>query len=406
MKKVILFFMAFIILYASISSGAFAEELSDSIFLMVGNQNALVHGKVEKVSKENEAIFPFLINNRILVPLRAISNMFDAEITWDDKSKTATVKKGKNIAEVTVGANEIKLNGKTVAMDSEGALIYGSFFLPLRVVAENILGQNVSYIEDKQKNARMIIITDHKANESSLKELSSSAAEQLNRAVDSNKNGLSTDQKYYYINGRAYIVNGFAQKKEDGLCKEPDCPFYNKQVKIPLLSLNWRLVNDPKIFDMVNKDFSSLMQEVPFGNPKKYIYVRKEVADEVRAIMDSIVKAGYPIKSIGAYRLGQQDYISESQAKSNGKEEGLMWAKFHPNGLAIDINWEENPMVYKGSKEFDQEQNERKGLTDPLAIQFHYNNHLVVNTFFKHGWVWGGMWNSSKDYMHFSMGEY
>lgn len=406
MKKIVFILITLFMTMNEIAPSVRATDLEHGVFLMVGNQNVLIDGKLQKVSKENESIFPFIMDDRVLVPLRALSNLFDAEIGWDDQCKTATVRKGKNKAEITVGQKEIIINHKSIPMDTEGIIIYGSFFLPLRIVAENILGQQVSYIADQQNNARIIFLSDQKPDETSLRTRASQAAQQLMKAVENKENGLSKDEKYYYINGRAYMVSGFAQKKGDFLCEQTDCPLHHQQVRIPLLSINWRLLSDPKIYQMVYQDFSTLMQEVTFGSRKKSVMVRKEIADEVKAILDKVEKNGYLIHSIGGFRISQQDYLSESQAKGNGKEAGMMWARFHPNGLAIDINWEQNPILYKGSAEFEKEEKERGILQDALHIKFHYNNHFVVDTFLQHGWIWGGLWNTTKDYMHFSLGEY
>lgn len=68
----------------------------------------------------------------------------------------------------------------------------------------------------------------------------------------------------------------------------------------------------------------------------------------------------------------------------------------HSYGTAIDINWEENYMI-KGEKVIAGK------LYKPEDNRYSMpSNGIVVTTFKEHGWVWGGDWKSSKDYMHFS----
>jgi len=49
----------------------------------------------------------------------------------------------------------------------------------------------------------------------------------------------------------------------------------------------------------------------------------------------------------------------------------------HSYGLALDINWDTNPVGKKGDMP-----------------------NFVVELFKKHGWTWGGDWKNPKDFMH------
>jgi hypothetical protein len=78
---------------------------------------------------------------------------------------------------------------------------------------------------------------------------------------------------------------------------------------------------------------------------------------------------------------------------------GSSWSE-HSYGTAIDINPLRNPYVRggtvlppEGSAYAD------RGLDEPGMI---HAGDEVVETFGAHGWIWGGTWDSTKDYQHFS----
>lgn len=110
--------------------------------------------------------------------------------------------------------------------------------------------------------------------------------------------------------------------------------------------------------------------------------IHQALAATVQQIFAEIYAGGeqFPIHNLGGYCWRGDGSSSE-----------------HCLGTAIDINWEENYMCT----------NSGKALTgthwtpgsDPYSIPA---NGDVVRTFAKYGFVWGGTWNSKKDYMHFS----
>jgi hypothetical protein len=74
----------------------------------------------------------------------------------------------------------------------------------------------------------------------------------------------------------------------------------------------------------------------------------------------------------------------------------------HSFGWAIDINPLENPYVNgdgtvlrRAAKPFRDRARVRPGMILP--------GDLVVRSFARIGWSWGGDWHTLKDYMHFSL---
>lgn len=65
----------------------------------------------------------------------------------------------------------------------------------------------------------------------------------------------------------------------------------------------------------------------------------------------------------------------------------------HSSGTAIDINTSFNPFYCaKGTNKYEGTE------YDKYVIK---KDSLLVKTFKKYGWSWGGEWKNCKDYMHF-----
>jgi D-alanyl-D-alanine carboxypeptidase len=151
---------------------------------------------------------------------------------------------------------------------------------------------------------------------------------------------------------------------------------------------------------------------VDFNGELKYgpLIVDARLADEVFAIFKEIAaSATYRIERvqlIDAY--GGDDFKSieanNTSAFNCRLTTGAKTMSAHAKGRAIDLNPLINPYVDKSgtshakSKGFVTKQQRAKsdaaGMIKPDGI--------VVKTFKKYGWKWGGEWNSIKDYQHFS----
>lgn len=135
------------------------------------------------------------------------------------------------------------------------------------------------------------------------------------------------------------------------------------------------------------------------------IILNKKVADDVVEIFKELYEAKFPIDKIRIIdeydaddELSMLDNNSSAFcyreiAGSNGKLSN------HSYGIAIDINPIQNPYVKNDTvspvsgKTYLDRTNVRKGMIvegDPC-----------YQAFKKRGWIWGGDWNSLKDYQHF-----
>jgi len=79
---------------------------------------------------------PVIVNDRTLVPVRAILEAMGATVLWNDKEKTVTTKLGKTEVIMTLNKKEMRVNGKKVTLEVAPQLVGNSTMVPTRAVAE------------------------------------------------------------------------------------------------------------------------------------------------------------------------------------------------------------------------------------------------------------------------------
>jgi N-acetylmuramoyl-L-alanine amidase len=99
---------------------------------------------------------PMIINSRILVPIRVVSENLGAEVTWQDSTRTVHIRhEGKEI--ILQENNNSALAGfRAVNLEAPARLVNGRVMVPLRFVAE-VLGAGVEWVPDTRS---VVISTD------------------------------------------------------------------------------------------------------------------------------------------------------------------------------------------------------------------------------------------------------
>ena len=79
---------------------------------------------------------PQLVNNRTMVPLRAIFEEMGATIKWNSATQTVTATKDDTVVVLTIGSTSPTINGEIVIIDQPGVIVDGRTLAPLRFVSE------------------------------------------------------------------------------------------------------------------------------------------------------------------------------------------------------------------------------------------------------------------------------
>jgi D-alanyl-D-alanine carboxypeptidase len=140
------------------------------------------------------------------------------------------------------------------------------------------------------------------------------------------------------------------------------------------------------------------------------LIVDATLADEVLKIFSEIAaNATYRIERVALIDAYGGDDFKSIEANNTSAfncrlTTGAKTMSAHAKGRAIDVNPLINPYVdktgtsHKKSLGFVTKQQRAKSDAAGMIKA----DGLVVKTFKKYGWKWGGEWNSIKDYQHFS----
>lgn len=103
-----------------------------NIYLTVDKLNTTVNGQSKNID-----VSPTLVNNRTMVPIRFVSESMGTKVNWEDATKSATI---------TLGGKELKLvlNQLTSGLDTPPAVVNGRILVPIRYVSES-LGASVMW---------------------------------------------------------------------------------------------------------------------------------------------------------------------------------------------------------------------------------------------------------------------
>ncbi len=89
-------------------------------------------------------VVPSIVNDRAMVPVRFVAEALNGMVDWDPKLETAYIAYGDNLVEIIIQAPELYVNGEAVAVDTPAQILNERTMMPLRAVAEG-LGLEVDY---------------------------------------------------------------------------------------------------------------------------------------------------------------------------------------------------------------------------------------------------------------------
>ncbi|MCL2153004.1 MAG: stalk domain-containing protein [Oscillospiraceae bacterium] len=87
---------------------------------------------------------PIVENGRVLVPMRAIFEALGAEVAWDGETQTVTAKKDSIEISLQIGSNVLYKNGERIVLDVSAKIVNNRTLVPLRAVSEG-LGAGVEW---------------------------------------------------------------------------------------------------------------------------------------------------------------------------------------------------------------------------------------------------------------------
>ena len=118
--------------------------LATLITMHASAQEITVLYKGEKLTFD---VSPKIENDRVMVPMRTVFEAFGAKVKWDGESGTVTAKKKSDTVEMTVNSTEMKKNDEEITSDVAPVIENGRTLIPLRAVSE-LLDLEVSWDDE------------------------------------------------------------------------------------------------------------------------------------------------------------------------------------------------------------------------------------------------------------------
>lgn len=104
------------------------------IFNKKGEKNIKVFTVGEQVYFKDTQ--PIIKNDRTLVPIRAISESLKADVQWDEATKTVTITKDGVVIKLVLNSDTATINGTEVKLDAPAESINDRIIVPVRFISE------------------------------------------------------------------------------------------------------------------------------------------------------------------------------------------------------------------------------------------------------------------------------
>lgn len=137
MKKVVIAILMIALMVTNCRLGVFADASGQEITVTLNN-NLLYFD-----------VAPVIVDGRALVPLRVIFESLGADVAWDNDTQTASAVRKDTVVTIAINNNIMYLNGEPNLLDVPAKLVNGRTLVPVRAISE-AFGCNVSWNGDNR----------------------------------------------------------------------------------------------------------------------------------------------------------------------------------------------------------------------------------------------------------------
>lgn len=117
----------------------------------------------------SSGVGPEIINSKVMIPIRVVSEQLGYSVKWEQKTKTVTITQGTSTIKMVVGQKTAIVDGSKVTLDVAPIIKSGTTLVPIRFVAEafgkNVVWDNQEkavYIQNKVTQVNGISFSDNK----------------------------------------------------------------------------------------------------------------------------------------------------------------------------------------------------------------------------------------------------
>ena len=136
MKKIVCMLLSLILSFSCFAVFAADDTADLTISLQIDNPLMTVNG-VEKEIDSGRGTVPVVVNDRTLVPVRAIVEEMGGTVGWDEETQEETLTLGTDTIRLTLGSTSAYLNDELHTLDVAPVSINDRTMLPIRFIAES-----------------------------------------------------------------------------------------------------------------------------------------------------------------------------------------------------------------------------------------------------------------------------
>jgi Copper amine oxidase N-terminal domain. len=125
-------------------SGSNAAQASELNISQADLQAAVAYSQKYPVSLQVEGqkiqsdVSPVILQDRTLIPVRAVFEDMGATVTWDKIKRQAKITTEDSVVVLTIGSNKAVVNGKTRYLDVPSLIVSDRTLIPVRFVGEQL----------------------------------------------------------------------------------------------------------------------------------------------------------------------------------------------------------------------------------------------------------------------------
>ncbi len=146
MKKLLSIILSAVLCIVSIA--AVASDTDTTVTLQINNPVMTVNG-IEKEIDPGMGTVPVIINERTLLPVRAVVEEIGGTVGWNGEKQEVTLSYEQNTIILTINNTTAYLNGAAQTLDTAPTIINDRTMLPIRFIAESF-GFDVDWNNENQ----------------------------------------------------------------------------------------------------------------------------------------------------------------------------------------------------------------------------------------------------------------
>ena len=234
MKKILTLFLSAVLLITNLAACAAEVDNAEdiTIILQIDNPVMTVNGAEKPIDAEGTA--PVIVNDRTLLPVRAVIEEMGGEATWDGETQTVLLAYNGNIITLAIDNPTAFLNDDAVTLDTAPTIINDRTMLPIRFIAESF-EFNVDWNGEEQKVTISNSANNAKVNDNLA--LVNGGTFQMGSPSDEPERGADETQHSVTVDSFYMSKTELTQKEYQDLMGNN--PSENKGDSLPVTNITW-----------------------------------------------------------------------------------------------------------------------------------------------------------------------